>query len=478
MVTDKPLVVDLDNTLILTDLLHESALKLLRERPLSLPGLALSLASGRAAAKAFIAERTTLDPETLPYHPELLRWLREEHARGRRLVLCTASHRKFAQQVADHLALFDEVIASDPTTNVKGERKAAAMEERLGPGGFDYVGDSRADLPVWALSDQAIVVGNDGPLAAEVAKRRPVARRFPRPAPGLDDWLRLLRVQQWLKNLLLFAPLLAAHRGLAAGEFLSLALAFTAFSLCASATYVLNDLFDLESDRLHPRKRRRALASGRVPVASGLAAASLLLAAGLVCGYQVGPLFFACLLAYLLLTVAYSWRIKRIILLDCIVLAMLYTLRIIAGAAAIGMGLSFWLLAFSVFLFLSLAFVKRYAELEVQALEGRQEVHGRGYVTADASLVQTLGISAGYAAALVLSLYLNSEEVLLLYATPQVVWGAVLVLLYWISWMWVQAHRGLMHDDPLVFALKDKTSLVAGALFLAVVYLGTLSWSW
>ncbi len=203
-----------------------------------------------------------------------------------------------------------------------------------------------------------------------------------------------------------------------------------------------------------------------------------LLSIGLLAGLLVGMPFFLCLLVYLLLTSCYSWFFKRLVLLDCVVLAMLYTLRIIAGAAAVDLGLSFWLMAFSGFLFLSLAFVKRYAELEVQLLVGREALHGRGYFTSDAVLVQTLGIGAGYAAVVVLSLYLNSEEVLLLYATPEVVWGAVLVLLYWISWMWIQAHRGQMHDDPLVFAIKDKTSLLSGGLFLLVVYLGTLDWPW
>jgi 4-hydroxybenzoate polyprenyltransferase len=207
-------------------------------------------------------------------------------------------------------------------------------------------------------------------------------------------------------------------------------------------------------------------------------AVPLLLAISLLLAWQIGATFLLCLVIYLLVTLCYSWFLKRLILLDCITLAVLYTLRIIAGAAAVEMGLSFWLLAFSAFIFLSLAFVKRYAELEVQLLEGRKEIHGRGYVTTDAPLVQTLGISAGYAAALVLSLYLNSEEILLLYATPEIVWGAVLILLYWISWMWMQAHRGQMHDDPLVFAIKDRTSLLAGGLFLLVVYLGSLDWPW
>ncbi len=475
---DKPLVVDLDGTLIMTDLLHESAIRLVRNRPLSGAGLAAALLRGKAATKHYIAERTELDPATLPYHPGLLQWLREERERGRRLVLCTASNDKFAQGVAAFLDLFDEVMASDAGNNLGGERKAEALCSRFGRRGFDYAGNSRADLPIWECANEAIVVNAGDALSREAAARCRVAREFPRPAPEPADWLRLLRVQQWLKNLLLFAPILAAHQVVEFQSWLLLVLAFISFSLCASANYLVNDLLDLESDRIHPRKRNRPFASGQVPIVAGVVAVPLLLASSLLLGWLIGEQFLLCLAAYLLVTVCYSWFLKRLVLVDCITLAVLYTLRIIAGAAAVGMGLSFWLLAFAVFLFLSLAFVKRYAELEVQLLEGRQEVHGRGYFTSDAPLVQTLGVSAGYAAALVLSLYLNSEEVLLLYATPEIVWGAVLILLYWISWMWMQAHRGLMHDDPLVFAVKSRTSLLAGALFLLVIYLGTAKWPW
>lgn len=474
--SDRPLVVDLDGSLILTDTLQESALKLLRERPLSLPGLLFSLAKGKAALKHFLAERTLLDPATLPYHRELLQWLRDEHARGRHLVLCTAANHRIAQPIADYLGIFADVLASDAQRNLKAERKAAVLVERFGEGGFDYVGNSRADLPVWSSCAEAVVVNGANSLASAAARVATVARTIERPPAGAVEWVRLLRLQQWLKNLLLFAPLLAAHRWPTSGAWLQLLLAFLSFGLCASASYVSNDLLDLESDRLHPRKRFRPLASGRIPVLTGVAAVPLLLSLGLVLGYLAGARFFICILVYLLLTGCYSWFLKRLILLDCLVLAVLYTLRIIAGAAVMDMGLSFWLLAFSAFLFLSLAFVKRYAELEVQLLEGRESLHGRAYVVSDAPLVQTLGISAGYIAVMVLSLYLNSTEVVLLYATPQVVWGAVLVLLYWISWMWVQAHRGLMHDDPLVFAIKDRNSVLAGCVFLLVVYLGTVHW--
>lgn len=476
-VAEPPLVVDLDGTLLLSDVLHESTLRLARNRPLHLLALPFRLRAGKAPLKQFVADRVELQVETLPYNRELVAWLQEEKARGRQLVLCTASNGKFARQIAEHLQLFDEVMASDGQRNLGGPEKSRVLVERFGRGQFDYVANARADLPIWAQARDAIVVSDDAHLLAAVRAGGQVVQRFVPAAPRLDEWRSCLRMQQWLKNLLLFAPALAAHR---VGEMDTLALlllAFLAFSLCASATYIINDLLDLESDRRHPRKRLRPLASGRIPVASGLVVALGLLFAGLCLATLTSLPFLYCLCVYLALTITYSLWLKRIVLLDCIVLSLLYTLRIVAGAAALQMDLSFWLLAFSVFLFLSLAFVKRYAEIEVQVLEGSESLHGRGYRTADGPLVQTLGIAAGFAAALVFSLYLNSAEILLLYANPEIVWGAVVVLVYWISWMWLQAHRGQMHDDPLVFAIKDPASLGAGALFLLILLLGTVNWS-
>jgi 4-hydroxybenzoate polyprenyltransferase/phosphoserine phosphatase len=471
---DIPLVVDMDGTLIHTDLLHESALRLARDRPLAALQIPCKLRSGKAALKQHVATHTEVKAESLPYNEELLQWLREEQGRGRQLILCTASNGKFAQSVADHLGLFDDVMASDHTTNLGGAEKARALCARFGRGEFDYAGNSSADLAIWECAAQAVLVNASDAVAREVSARFTVDKVFPPIRAQRADWLRALRLQQWLKNLLLFAPMLAAHRVMEPGAFLMLLVAFFSFSLSASATYLMNDLLDLESDRLHPRKRYRPLAAGLISAPRAIAVGACLLALGLLLAAAINVQFLLCLVCYLLLTCCYSWFLKRLILLDCLTLAMLYTLRIIAGAAALDMGLSFWLLSFSIFLFLSLAFVKRYAEIEVQMKEGRDKVHGRGYLTSDAPLLQTLGITAGYAAVLLLSLYLNSEEIRVLYAHPQVVWAAVLVLLYWVSWVWMQAHRGLMYDDPLVFAIKDKMSLLSGVAFLLVIFLGTI----
>lgn len=473
-----PLVVDLDGTLILTDMLHESALRAVRDDPLSTLRIPVWLSAGKAVLKRELAQRTQFDPATLPYNIDLLTWLHAQKDAGRRLILCTASDHGIAEAIAGHLGLFDEVMASDGRRNLAGGHKAEALVERFKDRGFDYAGNSQVDLEVWAVARRAVVVNGGDGLADRASKYCEVEAVFDSPQLGLRDWMRMFRVHQWLKNFLLFVPLFAAHQLDQPQSWFSLIVAILSFSLCASSVYIGNDLLDLESDRLHPRKRKRPFASGRVPAWVGVAVAPLLLLASFLLGTLVGVKFLACQAAYFTLTCLYSLWLKRIVLIDCLTLAMLYTLRIIAGAAAAGLGLSFWLLAFSVFLFLSLAFVKRYAELEVQTNSGHKKAHGRGYYTSDAPLVMNLGVTSGYASVLVLALYLNSDAVLKLYRTPEVIWGAVPIMLFWVSWMWMRAHRGEMHDDPLVFAVKDKASLLAGAIFSVLLLLGATGIRW
>ncbi len=474
----KPLIVDLDGTLIRTDMLHESILRVLRDKPFDLIFIPFWLWQGKAALKRNLSSLTDFDPSSLPYNQDLFNWLKQQQSQGRKLILCTASEHCIALAISEHLGIFDEVIASDGTTNLAGKHKAQALEERFGYAGFDYVGNSHADIAVWKRAHQAIVVNASAKVEKKAGDICDVERVFPMLPSGISTWRRVLRAHQWMKNFLLFIPLLAAHQITNTDAWLALILAFFSFSLCASSVYIVNDLLDLESDRLHPRKRNRPFASGLVPVSIGVALAPLLLLASFALAEYVDGHFVNWLLFYFVFTCAYSWRLKSVMLIDCLTLAMLYTLRIVAGAAAMNMGLSFWLLAFSVFLFLSLAFVKRYAELEVQLLQGKQKAHGRGYYTSDAPLLQTMGITSGYSAVIVLAFYLNSDAVMQLYKTPQIIWGTVPVMLFWISWMWMKAHRGEMHDDPLVFAVKDKASLLAGLGFAAIIAVGAVGWSW
>lgn len=473
-----PLAVDLDGTLVRSDTLHEAALRALRERPLALLMLPLWLLQGKAVLKQRLAELAPCEAATLPYHQALLDWLTVQRAQGRRLVLCTAADRSIADAIAAHLGIFDEVLASDGRTNLGGHSKADALVQRFGAGGFDYAGNARVDLQVWQRARKAIVVNASGALERKARTVADVDRSFATPPVGIGVLLRALRVHQWAKNLLLFIAPLAAHLLPDAELAGRLLLAFVAFSLCASAVYIGNDLLDLDSDRLHPRKKARPFAAGQLSVLHGVLLVPLLLGAALLCALPVGPAFSGWLLLYFALTCAYSLGLKRLVLIDCLTLALLYTLRIVAGAAAAGIPLSFWLLAFSAFMFLSLAFVKRYAELDVHAQQGREQAHGRGYLISDAPLVQGLGIVSGYASALVLALYLNSETVVQLYHTPELIWCAVPVHLFWISWVWLKTHRGQMHDDPLLFALRDKASLLAGAAFALVLLAGSRSWTW
>ena len=475
-----PLVVDLDGTLIHTDMLHESVLKILRDRPLHTLRIPYWLFRGKATLKQQLAQRVDFDPSLLPYNTDLLDWLKQQRAAGRKLILCTATDLSVATLITEHLGFFDELIASDGHSNLAGKQKAATLEQRFGSTGFDYVGNSRADLAVWQCARRAIVVNASNRLTKRVEAQCEVERIFPSRILGMGIWHRMMRSHQWLKNLLLFIPMLAAHHITNLTMWLTLAMAFVSFSLCASAVYICNDLLDLESDRQHLRKRKRPFASGLVPTWVGVIVAPLLLLGSLTIAERVGNLFSLSLLFYFLLTCAYSWKLKRLVLVDCLTLAILYTMRIIAGAMAVGLSLSFWLLAFSLFLFLSLAFVKRYAELQshLHSDSDKAKAHGRGYYTDDLFIIQTLGVASGYAAVLVLALYLNSYAVLQLYRTPEWVWGTVPVMLFWVSWVWLQAHRGKMHDDPLIFAVKDKASFISGLIFAGFLVLGTMSWIW
>ncbi len=464
------IAVDLDGTLTLTDTLHESVLTLVRNKPYLLLLLPFWLLKGIAHLKQKVAEHTELDVTTLPYNQPLIDWLKEEKLRGKKIVLSTAANEKIAKAVVRHLDLFDAFIASDSKTNLKSARKRDALQERYGDEGYDYAGNSNDDLEVWTGASNAVVVNASENVLKKASTLTSVTQVFRSEQAGIAVWLKAIRIHQWLKNLLLFVPLLAAHQVGNAQSLGLLIIAFFSFSLCASSVYITNDLLDLESDRSHPRKRFRSFASAKLSVLHGVIAAPLLIVASFLLGAVVGVDFFIVLFVYLLLTVTYSFSLKRLVLVDCLTLATLYTMRIIAGAAAVSVSLSFWLLAFSIFIFLSLALVKRYAELLVQSREGKNSAHGRGYLVTDAPLLQALGVSSGYISTLVIALYLRSENVMSLYAQPLAIWLLIPILLFWVSWVWLKSSRGEMHDDPIVFAAKDRTSLSV-AVITAFVFL-------
>ena len=468
--TTPPLIVDLDGTLIKTDLLLETASQFVLAQPWQTYKLLAWLAQGKSALKSHLAQATRIDVAVLPYNEELVTWLQQEKAQGRSIVLATASHRLLADQVAAHLGLFDEVLATDGSTNLKADAKRAALVAKYGEKCFDYVGNDWADLPVWQSAAQVHVVSRSSRLIDAARRHGKLGQVFSDGKPPLAQaLLKAMRPHQWMKNMLVFIPLLAAHRYGDASSVLQALLAFVAFGLTASSVYLLNDLVDVADDRQHVRKRQRPFAAGHLSLLHGWLAWPLLLICAFTLAAAALPWPFTLSLgAYFVLTVAYSLRLKQIPMVDVLALAGLYTLRIIAGAAAIAVPLTFWLLSFSMFLFLSLAFIKRYSELKAARQNGQTKAfRGRGYTSQDLELVANLGVSAGYTSVLVLALYIQDARTASLYATPQVIWLACPLLLFWISRAWLIAHRGQMHDDPIVFVLKDRVSWAVAALFAA-----------
>ena len=468
-----PLCVDLDGTLIRADLLFEGLARLVKEGAGQAFLAPFWLSKGRAGFKREVATRVAFDPSTLPYDFRLLEFLRKEKEKGRRLVLVTASDRVWAESVARHLGIFDEVMGSDAATNLGGEVKARALVERFGDRGFDYAGNGSADTPVWKKARRAIAV--NAPPRIEKGLRRDgnLAESFPPPRLTAGTFFRAIRARQWIKNLLVFVPIVTAHklqdaRILAAG-----AVAFAAISFCASSVYLLNDVLDLEADRRHPEKRNRPLASGLLPIPVALTFSLIFAALGLRLAFVLPADALKIVGVYLVVTTAYSLFLKRRLLVDVFVLSSLYTLRVLLGGAATGLLLSPWFLAFSVFTFLSLAFCKRASELTRLKKSEKTEVPGRAYFTWDHLAVQTCGITSGYLAAIVLALYLQSDTVRRFYASPAWLWLIVPVFLYWISRIWLLVNRGAMDEDPVLFATRDRVTWLTAAFSAAILVLAT-----
>jgi 4-hydroxybenzoate polyprenyltransferase len=473
--TPRPLVVDLDGSLLRSDTLIETGILFLRKNPGRLLAPLYWLSRGKVSLKSHLARETDLDVSTLPYDPQVLAVLRQARDESRPVVLATASHHSVAEAIAAHLQLFDEVIATDASGNLKGPAKSRALVEKFGEGQFDYLGNSDDDLPVWAAAAEVWIANPEpGTLAKARALRKPchLVSTQAQPRRAL---LQAMRPHQWIKNALIFVPLLASHRLDQPGLVLLGLLAVLCFSLCASSVYLLNDLLDLPDDRYHPGKRQRPFAAGTLPIRLGIKAIPALLVAGfgLALLFLPGP-FVLAMLSYYLLTLAYSIRLKRLVLVDVMTLAFLYTLRIVAGTYAFGVQLTFWMLAFSMFIFLSLALVKRYAELKTALQRGETGMsRGRGYSPDDLEVVSSLGGAAGYLSVLVLAMYIQDQTTIALYHYPQLIWFACPLLLYWISRTWLITHRGDMHDDPVVFAVKDRVSLLIGLLFLLTFWLAS-----
>jgi 4-hydroxybenzoate polyprenyltransferase len=467
--------VDLDGTLIRTDTLHESILLLLRSNPSALLSCLLILfRRGIAAFKRSIASQVTLRADLLPFNYDLIDYLRDQATRGRRLLLVTAADSLIANAVAHHLGFFDLVLASDGLVNLKANTKLDRIRRTLNDQPFEYAGDSPADIPVWKAASAAILV-NPTRMVKRAVNRSGVAvtKEFHR-GGRLGALARALRVYQWSKNLLVFAPLFLSHNLFNWTKLAITAQAFAAFCAAASAIYVINDLLDLESDRRHIRKRYRPFASGTLSVAQGAALSAALLGISGIAALRLPRLAQMLLVLYLLVNLAYSTVIKAELFLDVTTLAALYTVRLLFGGVVADIVISPWTLAFSIFLFTSLAICKRLSELRCAAAPGDAPLPGRAYSQTDLAPMTALAASSGYVAILVLALYLNSPEVVILYKHPRVMWFLLPVMAYWISRAIIIANRGEMHDDPIVFAFSDRASQLSGLAALAVVLGGFL----
>ena len=460
--------VDLDGTLLRGDMLHESACELARSRPWLLPSALVRLIKGRAALKAHLGELTALDVAVLPFNDAVVAMVRDARAKGRRTVLVTATTEKLARQVAEHLGCFDEVIASDRSTNLRGDVKAARLVERFGEGGFDYAGNSRDDVPVWDVAEAAFVAAPDRTATRYLASSPRAELVLEEARSTLSLWIKTLRLHQWLKNSLLFVPLVLAGLILDPAAWTATLAAFYAFGFLASSVYVLNDLLDMPADRRHPSKRNRPIAAGLVGVPQALLACVACFSIAVAIAAFLPPAFALVLAIYYISTLAYSFVLKRKMLVDAVTLAGLFTLRVFAGAAALDLAVSNWLLGFSSFFFLSLALVKRYVELDATDLPEGRKVAGRGYRAEDLPILSQAGLSSGFAATVVLALFVDQAEMRSSYSSPDLVWLVCPLVLYMITRIWMLARRGEMHDDPVIFILTDWRSqvVVAAGVFV------------
>jgi 4-hydroxybenzoate polyprenyltransferase/phosphoserine phosphatase len=454
----RPLVVDLDGTLIRSDLLIEAAFSELSRRPHAILGMIGALSASKASLKHSLSEQKDFDPALLPYDPEVLRVIREASDAGRAVYLASASHHRLVSAVAAHLDVFTGWFASDEVTNCAGAVKAEKLVAAFGERGFDYIGNDAADLPVWKRAAKAYAIRTPVKVARRLTEHSDDVEYLSHAKPTWRTWAKLLRVHQYAKNGLVFVPLLTNHLFDVASVLQSLWAAI-AFSLCASSVYLLNDLVDLQDDRGHRTKRNRPLACGNIALSHALLAIPVLFLLSLAVAASISVNFLATLVAYFALTTAYSFFLKRMMILDVVTLAGLYTMRVVGGAVALSIWVSPWLLAFMMSWFLSLALVKRFVELKARREANLPDSKSRDYRNADLGMVGALAAAAGLNALTLFALYISTDSVQALYTYPALLWLVAPILAYWIARVLMLAHRGMMHDDPVVFALKDKVSL-------------------
>lgn len=475
MTTTPPLCVDLDGTLVNSNLLIESFLLLIKKNPFYIfSSFFWLLKGGKALLKQEIARRVQINPSLLPYTQHFLSYLNAEKAKGRYLVLATATNNQIANQIANHLGIFSEVIASDGEINLKGIHKREALNQRFGAKQYDYAGNAHDDLEIWRSSRIAIIVNPSSSLVTQANKVATIEQVFAKKNIHFKDISHLFRFHQYVKNLLVFVPLVVGHYYTNLTSSMHSLLAFLIFCCLASSAYLMNDLVDLEYDRQDESKCTRPFTSGNISLSIGLIGFPLLFIIGLALSFFLPPAFSLCIITYYLFTLLYSFYFKQMLLVDVFALSFFYTLRIIGGIIAINADFSPWLISYSTFLFLSLAFVKRYSELKSIEHKNKMQIAGRNYLVSDLPQIQLFGIVSGYLSVLVLALYINSYNVVVFYRFPQLLWLICLIALYWISRIWLLAARDKINGDPIMFALKDKISWLFLFLVLTIIVISAV----
>ena len=467
-----PLVVDLDGTLIKVDSLQEAFVQLSAKQPLAALRALFMLKDGRASFKAAVADRVLLEPAALPFDEKVLTAMKEARAKGRKIYLATAANDLFASAIANSLGNIDGIFASDGKINLKGKAKAERLVEAFGEHGFDYIGNSKADLPVWKAARNVLVTGAPSALVDHLTREQLAPEVLRTRDKAATAYLKALRPHQWLKNALLFLPAIAGH-AFTEQALIPVLIAFASFSFGASSIYLINDMVDLPHDRAHPEKRHRPFAAGVIPVGHGAIFFLFMAALSLALALLLPPAFLIALVGYSCLSLSYSLYLKRKLMVDVVALAALYGIRVLAGSAVTGIILSQWLVGFCFFIFLSLALMKRTTEIIALPEGSENNIKGRGYRRTDLPVLVALTVASGFVGVLVLALYINSPDVTILYQRPDMLWGICIALVYWLGRAFFLTGRGEMRQDPVIFAATDRNSLLTG-LVIVILFLAAI----
>lgn len=471
---DVPLCVDLDGTLVRTNTLAETIVGVVRLKPSILWRIPFWALQGQARLWTELTHIFRPDASILPYSKPVADLIRKEAANGRTVVLATGAHESVARDVATQFGLFSAVLATRGGEHLTGKAKAEALVSRFGTRGFDYVGDSHTDMAVFRHCRMAYVASTSRSLPSRLKRESIPNVRISThlESPGRSGLLAALRPRQWAKNLLVFLPVLLSHRFAEVGLLLNSALAFALMCMISSAAYIFNDIGDVEADRRHPDKRHRPFARGATSIRLAMPVAVVLAVSSIAAGWFVNPGVSLLLALYLAATTLYSVWLKKLLIVDMILLAAFYILRVFLGSAATGIRISAWTDLFCLFIFSGLAAVKRYAEVRNSAARSAGFIERRAYLPGDALPLMSIGTSCFVGAVIAFGLYLGSSEVRTLYRKPDLLWLACPILLGWACRLWILSHRGELHgEDPFAFSLGDRWSQVAALLAAAVFML-------